>query len=66
MRKLGDMERDLNDTREELKKVTTEYDKLGDMLKGNISKLISQTFNDYEKLKTPMKPSSNNDNNDLM
>jgi len=63
-RKLTDMERDLSDTKEELQRVTAEYDKLGDMLKGNITKLISQTFNDYEKLKTPMKPSNNN-NNDI-
>ncbi len=64
-KKLTDVERDLFDTKEELQRVTAEYEKLGDMLKGNITKLISQTFNDYEKLKTPMKPSSSNNNNDL-
>jgi len=57
-KRVKDLEIDLKESRDETQRVTEEYDKLGDMLKGNISKLISQTFNDHEKLKTPLKSST--------
>ncbi len=55
-KKLSKLENELVESKEETQRITQEYEKLGDMLKGNITKLISQTFNDHERLKTPLKP----------
>jgi len=58
-RKITELEIELKEAKDETQRITEEYNKLGDMLKGNISKLISQTFNEHEKLKTPNKLSGN-------
>ena len=48
-RKIIDLERELRDSKDEVCRVTQEQERLGDLLKGNITKLISQTFSDYGK-----------------
>ena len=48
-RKIIDLERELRDSKDEVHRVTQEQERLGDLLKGNITKLISQTFSDYGK-----------------